>query len=106
LSGACKSFIFATAAGGSIMLRMAIAAVLVVVSASAFAQSTQQVKGIKFGVGCVGPVSTIAPRLGTCVIEGAKSRIWCPNGKIFDRDGELPQSPYVVRAICELNQIL
>jgi hypothetical protein len=88
------------------MLRMSMTAALVLLSTSAFAQATDEVKGIKFGVGCVGPVSTFAARLGTCAIDGAKSRIWCPNGKIFDRNGQLPQSSYVVRAICELNQIL
>jgi hypothetical protein len=87
------------------MLRMSITAALVVLSTSAFAQSMEAVKGVKFGVGCVGPVSTFATRLGTCTIDGAKSRIWCPNGKIFDRNGQ-PQSSYVVRAICELNQVL
>jgi hypothetical protein len=88
------------------MLRMSLTAAMVVLSTSAFAQATDEVKGIKFGAGCLSPVSTLAARLGTCAIDGAKSRIWCPNGKIFDRDAKLPQSSYVIRAICELNQIL
>ena len=87
------------------MLRMSISAALIVLSTSALGQSIDELKGIKFGAGCVGPVGTFAARLGTCVIEGTKSRIWCPNGKIFDRNGE-PQSSYVVRAICNLNQVL
>jgi hypothetical protein len=91
------------------VLRMSAAAVLVALSTSAFAQSTDEVKGLKFGAGCVGVVSTFAPRLGTCNIDGGMSRIWCPNGKIFDRKGsdyERVLSSYVVRAICGLNQIL
>jgi hypothetical protein len=91
------------------MLRIFMAASLIVVSLSALAQSTDEVKGLKFGAGCVGAVSTFAPRLGTCNIDGGMSRIWCPNGKIFDRKGsdyERVLSSYVVRAICRLNQIL
>jgi hypothetical protein len=87
------------------MLRVSIATVLVVLSTSAFAQQTE-VKGIKFGVGCLGPVSTFAPRLGTCMVDSATSRIWCPNGQIFDRVEKEPRYSHVVRAICGLNQVL
>ena len=87
------------------MLRLSIAAALVFMSTSAFAQQIEAVKGIKFGVGCVGPITTFAPRLGSCALDGAKARIWCPNGEIFDRVGEPPQS-YVARSICNLNQVL
>jgi hypothetical protein len=87
------------------MLHLSIAATLIVLSTTAFAQQIEAVKGIPFGVGCVSPVSTLAPRLGSCVLDGAKSRIWCPNGHIFERVGEAPQS-YVVRSICNLNQVL
>jgi hypothetical protein len=90
----------------NIMLRLAIATAVIVVSSAAFAQSVDEVKDIKFGAGCIGPVNTFAARLGTCIIEGAKSRVWCPNGKIFDRNGQFPQSPYVVRSMCNLNQVL
>jgi hypothetical protein len=76
-----------------------------VLSASAFAQHIEAVKGIPFGVGCVGPLSTFAPRLGACTLDGAKSRVWCPDGRIFERSGEPPQS-YVARSICNLNQVL
>ena len=88
------------------MLRMAIAIALVVLSTPAFAQMIDQVKDIKFGVGCVGPINRFAARLGTCLIDDSKSRVWCPNGKIFDRSGQFLQSSYVVRSMCELNQIL
>ena len=88
------------------MLRWLIAAALVVTCTSAFAQFTVDAgKGLKFGIGCVGPMSTFAPRLGTCTIDGAKSRIWCPNGKVFDRIGGLAQIS-IVRSMCDLNQIL
>ena len=86
------------------MLRMATMAVFIFSNTAAFAQM-DALKDIKFGVGCVGPVSTFAKGLGTCVVDGSKSRIWCPNGKIFDRGAEWPRSSYVVRAICGLNQV-
>jgi hypothetical protein len=90
------------------MLRMSAIAALVLLQTSAFAQQseaiTETIKGIKFGVGCLGRVSTLGPRFGTCEIVGSKTRIWCPNGEIFDRAGT-PQS-YLVRSICNLNQVL
>src|SRR5207237_5789860 len=46
------------------MVRMFTAAALVVLSTSAFAQFMEPVKGIKYGDGCIGPVSTYAARLG------------------------------------------
>ena len=88
------------------MRRLAITAAVVVVSSAACAQSIDEVKDIKFGAGCLGHVNTFAARLGTCIIDGSKSRVWCPNGKIFDRSGQFLQSSYVVRSMCELNQIL
>ena len=91
------------------MLRISVAAAFIVLSTSAFAQSTDEVQGRQFGVGCVGPISTFGARLGTCNIDGAMSRIWCPNGKVYDRKAadyeRVPSSP-VVRAICGLNQVL
>jgi hypothetical protein len=59
------------------MVRMFTAAALVVLSTSAFAQFMEPVKGIKYGDGCIGPVSTYAARLGACAIADTKSRIWC-----------------------------
>jgi hypothetical protein len=91
------------------MIRIAIAAALVAVSTSAFAQVNSEVRDMKFGAGCLGPVSTFATRLGTCAIEGSMSRIWCPNGQVFERkasDYERIPSSYVVRAVCNLNQVL
>ena len=87
------------------MLRMAIAIALIALSTPAFAQMINQVKDIKFGVGCLAPVNTVAARLGTCAIDGSKARIWCPSGEIFERNGEPPQS-YVARSICNVSQVL
>jgi hypothetical protein len=105
LHNAQKSTTFGIAhIGGAVMLRLSTAAALVFLTTSAFAQ-TEAVKGIKFGVGCVSPVSKYADRLGTCPLDDTKARIWCPNGAIFDRVGAPPQS-FVVRSICGLNQVM
>jgi hypothetical protein len=87
------------------MLRMSLAAASVLICTSAFAQHVDAGKGLKLGDGCLGPVNTLAPRLGTCVIAGAKTRIWCPNGEVFDRVGATAHT-FVVRSICNLNQVL
>ena len=57
------------------MLRLAIVAAVVVMNSPALAQPIDEVKDLKFGAGCIGPVSTFAARLGTCIIEGSKSRV-------------------------------
>jgi len=74
----CTVFPFPAHLRGIHMLRMPITTAFVVLSASAFGQFMEPVKDIKFGAGCVGPVSTFAARLGACTINDSKSRIWCP----------------------------
>jgi hypothetical protein len=91
------------------MLRMPVTAALVFLTTSAFAQFMEPVEDLKFGTGCISPMSTFAARLGACAILDTKSRIWCPNGQIFDRrasEYEYIPSSYVVRAICGLDQVL
>jgi hypothetical protein len=100
-----KSTICVCHIGGIAMLRIAGTAALLLLSTSAFAQRMDAVKGIKFGVGCVGPVNKFAAGLGTCTIAGTKARIFCPSGETFDRDGVPPES-FVARSICNLNQVL
>jgi hypothetical protein len=85
-------------------MRMLLAAVLVLSCTSAFALPVSVKKGVKLGTGCVGPVSTMAPKFGICAIAGPKSRIWCPNGDIFDLDEEKSPVP-LVRSLCNLTQI-
>jgi hypothetical protein len=84
------------------MLRLFLTAGLIFLNASALAQP----KNIKFGEGCTSPVTKFAGRLGTCTIDGAKSRTWCPNGRVIERQDATPPTSYVVRAMCGLNQIL
>lgn len=89
--------------GGAVMLRMSAIAALLLLGPPAFAQTTEPIKDVKFGAGCLGPVRTLGPRFGTCEVDGSRTRIWCPNGQIFDRAG-VPQS-YIIRSICNLNQV-
>ena len=85
-------------------MRMLIVVGLLLLSAPALAQHIEQVKRIKFGVGCVTPVTSYAGGLGACPINNSKARIWCPNGQVFERDGDKPEV-YVARSICSLSQL-
>jgi len=89
---------------GVVMLRRFGAAALVLICAPAYAQHIDARKGLKFGAECVGPITTLAPKFGTCSIVGSKIRIWCPNGDVFDRQGD-EANVSVVRSICGLTQI-
>jgi hypothetical protein len=86
------------------MLRILIAAGLVCLSSACFAQ-VQEVKPTKFGGGCESQATSLGPKLGTCVISINKSRVWCPDGKVFERAGPEVQ-PALARSICGLNQVL
>jgi len=71
---------------------------------AAFALPTGVKKGLTLGTGCVGPVSLMAPKLSICAAAGTKTRIWCPNGDIFDLDEERA-AVALVRSLCNLSQI-
>jgi hypothetical protein len=88
-------------------LRMLISAIaaFVLLATSTFAEHIETKKDIKLGAGCLGALTIFAPRLGTCEIVGSKARIWCPNGEIFDRGGQPPNSS-ITRSICNLSQVL
>ena len=86
------------------MRRLLVAAALVLACTSAFALPTVVKKGLKPGTDCLGPVSTMAPKLATCAIAGTKTRIWCPNGDKFDTDEEKSPVP-LIRSLCTLTQL-
>jgi hypothetical protein len=81
-----------------------LAAVIVFTSSSAFALQTKVPKATKIGSGCVGPVVSLALKLRSCAIATAKTRIWCPNGQIFDDDGA-KTSASLARSLCNLTQV-
>ena len=86
------------------MRRLLLAAAIALSSSSAFALQTTVQKGTKLGTGCVGPVVSVAPKLGTCAIAGSKTRIWCPNGNIFDDEDGRSGVP-LARSLCNLTQV-
>jgi hypothetical protein len=86
------------------MRRLLLAAAIVLSSTPAFALQTMVPKGTKLGTGCIGAIVSVAPRLGTCAIAGSKTRIWCPNGEIFD-DGSDKSAVPLVRSLCNLTQV-
>ena len=86
------------------MRRLLLAAALALSSSSAIALQTVVPKGTKQGAGCVGPVVFVAPKLEVCRIADSKTRIWCPNGEIFD-DGDGRSAVALVRSLCNLNQL-
>jgi hypothetical protein len=89
---------------GIAMRRLLFAATLVLSCSAAFALPTSVKKGLKLGSGCVGAVSTPAPKLALCAIADSKSRIWCPNGDIFDLEAQTSPVP-LVRSLCNMTQI-
>ena len=86
-------------------MRVLFASAFILSCTTAFALPTAVKKGLALGMGCVGPVSTKGPKLNICAIAGTKTRIWCPNGDIFDVDEDRAQVA-LVRSLCNLSQIL
>src|ERR1041385_4190617 len=87
------------------MRRLLLAAALALSSSPAFALQTIVPKGTKVGTGCVGPMVLLATKLEICPIAGSKTRIWCPNGEIFD-DADGRSAIALVRSLCNLNQVI
>ena len=86
------------------MRRLLLAAAIALSSSSAFALQVAVQKGTKLGTGCEGPVVSVAPKLVICTIAGSQTRIWCPNGDIFD-DADGRSAVPLVRSLCNLTQV-
>lgn len=86
------------------MLRSLLAATLVLSCSPAWALYAEVKKSAKFGADCIGTLRTLAPKLGTCTIAGAKVRIWCPNGQMFEGEQDQPQVA-LIRSICNMSQV-
>jgi hypothetical protein len=82
-----------------------VAGALIVMSTAASAQFLQEGKSVKFGTGCQERIKPMEAGLGTCLITDKRARVWCPNGKVFERDGDLPHVS-LVRSACGLSQVL
>lgn len=77
---------------------------LCLASSAAFAQFLQEVGAVKFGSGCVERLRPTEGGLGVCMTGDKRSRVWCPNGKVYERDGTLPDIS-LIRSVCGMNQI-
>jgi hypothetical protein len=71
--------------------------------ATASAEPMREVKGLRANEGCTQQAVAATEKLRICPI-GARTRIWCPNGKVFDRDSA-DIGVAVLRSICEMNQL-
>jgi hypothetical protein len=87
-------------------MRLLLAAALVLSCSAAFAFPVSAPKGAKVGTACTGPLKTLAPKFSTCAIAvgDKKSRVWCPNGAVFDLD-DTPAPLPLARSLCELTQV-
>ncbi|MGZ5803980.1 MAG: hypothetical protein ACXWLC_09655 [Rhizomicrobium sp.] len=87
------------------MMKVAgLAAVLLCLTSAAFARQMDERKGLAANEGCVAPSKLATGTVKTCAIAEERTRIWCPNGKVFDRDTQ-DVGIAVVRSICEMNQL-
>jgi hypothetical protein len=84
--------------------RLPLIATLTIIVSAVNAQFLQEAKPTKFGTGCIERIKSNETALGACMIGEARSRVWCPNGEVYERDGDLPDSP-LIRSVCGLNQL-
>jgi hypothetical protein len=86
------------------MLRYTMAAVLIMSCGPAVALTNMQKVSVQVGADCVGPVTTLAPKLATCTVAGSRMRIWCPNGDMFEREQDKPHQS-LIRSLCNMLQV-
>lgn len=85
------------------MLRLSALTVLLLLTVPAYAASMVEVKNARLGEGCLQPITKIKNMPANCPVGDKQTRIWCPNGRVFDRN-EVPNVAES-RSICELNQL-
>lgn len=88
------------------MNRAGLAAVLLLLASPAVA-AMQEVKGLAANEGCLEPSIAATGTLKICPLAGGRTRIWCPNGRVFDRDSHDNRDigVAVLRSVCEMNQL-
>jgi hypothetical protein len=89
---------------GKIMRQFLLTIAFAFVGASALAAPMLEIKGLRPAEGCLHDSKAVTERVIACPIGGVRIRIWCPNGKVFDRDGP-DLGVAVARSICEMNQL-
>jgi hypothetical protein len=86
------------------MMVFGLVVALLCLNSDVFAGPMIEVKGLAANEGCLEPPKAATERLKTCPVADARTRIWCPNGKVFDRDTQ-ESNIAVLRSICEMNQL-
>jgi hypothetical protein len=87
--------------------RFAIAVGMILSSQAASAFFYSEVKpAVKVGVDCVGKTSLLAPQVTACTTARAKTRIWCPNGQMFEGPTEdRAPAASLARSLCNMAQV-
>ncbi len=86
------------------MTKIYAAFLTLLLTATSSAAPMTEIKGVRPSEGCLTPPKAATGTLRTCRVDTSRIRIWCPNGKVFDRD-EVDTGIAVLRSICELNQL-
>ena len=69
-------------------LTLLLAVALSLLSSAASGQFLQEIKAVRFGMGCIERPKSTDGGLGLCMTGASRSRVWCPNGKVYERDGQ------------------
>ena len=91
--------------GDMTMKSICLAFALLCVSAPCFGAAMMEMKGLRANEGCLEPPKAAGEKLRTCLVEGARLRIWCPSGRVFDRDVD-SMGIAILRSVCEMSQVL
>ena len=86
------------------MMSMRAISAFLLLTTAAGAAPMREVKGLRANEGCTQPSVAATEKLRTCSVDSVRTRIWCPNGKVFDRD-TTDIGVAVLRSICEMNQL-
>jgi hypothetical protein len=89
------------------MKAASVAALLLCLTPAAALAQMQEIKGVKANQDCREPARVATGAVKTCAIDAERTRIWCPNGRVFDRHtfSGPDVGIAVLRSICELNQL-
>ena len=86
--------------------RYAVFAGIIVFCHPAAAFYSEVKPGLKVGLDCVGQISLLAPKLTACTLAGARTRIWCPDGKMFEGASEdRGVAAALARSLCNMVQV-
>lgn len=84
----------------------AIVVVFMILSGPAAAFYSQVTPSLKVGIDCLGHPSLLAPKLTACAIPGSKTRIWCPDGRMFEGASEQRDpAASIARSLCGMAQV-